>query len=176
MIKAFENREPVIAASAWIDDTAVIIGDVNIGDNSSVWPQAVIRGDIQSIRIGDRTNIQDGSILHVTHDSEYSPGGFALELGNNITVGHAVVLHGCTIHDECLIGMGSVVMDGAVLHRGVMLGAGSLVTPGQELQGGYLWHGRPARKVRELDDKEREYLSYAAAHYVRLAGRYMPAT
>jgi carbonic anhydrase/acetyltransferase-like protein (isoleucine patch superfamily) len=176
MIKVFENHEPVIAASAWIDETAVVIGDVHIGDASSVWPLAVARGDIHSIRIGDRTNIQDGSILHVTHDSEYSPAGFALQLGNDITIGHQVVLHGCTIHDKCLVGMGSVVMDGAVLDEGVMLGAGSLVTPGQELHGGYLWHGRPARQVRQLTDREKEYLIYAAAHYVRLADRYRRAT
>jgi len=163
---------PNIALSAYIDASAQVIGDVSIGDDSSVWPQAVIRGDIQRIRIGQRSNIQDGSILHVTHDSDYAPGGFAVDIGDDVTVGHGVILHGCGIGDRCLVGMGSLVMDGAVLENDVMLAAGSLVTPGKVLTSGYLWVGRPARQSRELTSQERDYLAYAAQHYVSLKNRY----
>jgi carbonic anhydrase/acetyltransferase-like protein (isoleucine patch superfamily) len=163
---------PDVALSAYIDTSAQVIGDVSIGEDSSVWPQAVIRGDIHRIRIGQRTNIQDGSILHVTHDSDYAPGGFELDIGNDVTVGHGVILHGCAIGDRCLVGMGSLVMDGAVLEDEVMLAAGSLVSPGKRLKSGYLWMGRPALQSRQLTSQERDYLSYAAQHYVLLKNRY----
>jgi carbonic anhydrase/acetyltransferase-like protein (isoleucine patch superfamily) len=171
-IRTIAGLMPVIDASAYIDQSAQVIGDVVIGEHSSVWPQAVIRGDIHQIRIGDRSNIQDGSILHVTHDSEYTPGGFALHIGNDVTVGHAVILHGCHIGNQCLIGMGSIIMDGVVVEPEVMLAAGSLVSPGKTLESGYLWKGRPARRVRELTEQEHQYLLYAARHYVKLKNSY----
>jgi carbonic anhydrase/acetyltransferase-like protein (isoleucine patch superfamily) len=172
MIRSFEKHAPDIHASAWVDATALVLGDVTIGADSSVWPMTVVRGDIHRIEIGARTNIQDGSVLHVTHDSRFVPGGRPLVVGDGVTVGHRVVLHACTIGDGCLIGMGSVVMDGAVVEAGVLLGAGSLVTPGKHLEGGYLWQGSPARRVRELTDQERAYLAYSAEHYVRLKNRH----
>jgi len=172
MIRSFESVTPEVASSTYIDESALVIGNVEIGEDSSVWPMCVVRGDIHHIRIGHSTNIQDGSILHVTHDSEYKAGGSPLMIGNEVTVGHQATLHACTIEDHCLIGIGSIVLDGAVIERGAMLGAGSLVNPGKHIEGGYLWLGRPARRVRELTEKEKAYLNYSAAHYVKLQRRY----
>lgn len=171
-VRRFETHTPRIAESAYIDPLALVIGDVEVGANVSIWPQVVVRGDIHSIKIGDNTNIQDGSVLHVSHDSEFAPGGFPLVVGRGVTVGHMVVLHGCTLEDGCLIGMGSLVMDGAVIQAGAMLGAGSLVSPGMVVEGGYLWLGRPARRVRRLTPEEQRYLKYSAEHYVRLKNRH----
>lgn len=168
-IRAFQGRHPRIAADAWIDETAVVVGDVEIGPRSSVWPLCVVRGDIHRIAIGAETNIQDGSILHVSHDSRFLPGGAPLIVHDRVTVGHQVVLHGCEIHALCLIGIGARVLDRAVIESHTILGAGTLVPPGQVLEGGYLWIGAPARRARPLTDKEREYLEYVAGNYVRLA-------
>ncbi len=173
-IREFEGKTPRIAADVYVDPAAVVIGDTEIGPRASIWPGAVVRGDIHSIRIGAETNIQDGSVLHVTHDSPFNPGGFALRVGDGVTVGHRVTLHGCTIGDRCLIGMGATVMDGAELEAETILGAGSLVPPGKRLSGGNLWVGTPARQVRPLTAQEREQLTYAAAHYVALARRHRP--
>lgn len=171
-IRDFEDLHPQLDPTAWVDATALVIGAVAIGADSSIWPMSVVRGDIQRIRIGARSNVQDGSVLHVTHDSEHAPGGFGLHIGDDVTVGHKVVLHGCTLEDRCLIGMGAIVLDGARVCSGAMLGAGTLVGPGKELEGGYLWLGAPARRVRPLSAQERGYLTYSAAHYVRLKNRY----
>lgn len=171
-IRAFQGRTPSIAEDVWVDPTAVIIGEVELGPGSSVWPQVVIRGDIHYIKIGANTNIQDGSVVHVTHDSRFNPGGYPTIIGDKVTVGHKVMLHGCTIGDNCLIGMGAVVMDGAVIESRVVLGAGSLVPGGKVLEGGYLWHGAPVRKVRELNEKEQEFLDYSPLNYSRLAQQY----
>lgn len=172
MIRPFEDTVPKIADGAYIDEAALVIGDVEIGEDSSVWPMCVVRGDIHHIRIGNSTNIQDGSILHVTHGSEYKPGGSPLIIGNEVTVGHQATLHACTVEDQCLIGMGSIVLDDAVIGAGAMLGAGSVVNPGKHIEGGYLWLGRPARRMRELTEKEKAYLKYSAAHYVKLQRRH----
>ena len=171
-IRTFETHTPDIDKTVFVDDSAVVTGNVSIGKDSSVWPCCSIRGDIHSISIGERTNIQDGSILHVTHDSEFAPGGFSLTIGNDITVGHNVVLHACTIEDLCLIGMGSVVLDGAVVQSGAMVGAGSLVPPNKVLEGGYMWLGSPVKRVRELTDREKAFLEYSAKHYVDLKNRH----
>jgi carbonic anhydrase/acetyltransferase-like protein (isoleucine patch superfamily) len=173
-IRKFEKYTPNIAQSAYVDESAVVIGDVVIGADTSIWPMCSVRGDIHSIQIGERTNIQDGSILHVTHDSEYAPGGYALSIGSDVTVGHNTVVHACTVEDLCLIGMGSVLLDGAVVRSGAIVGAGSLVSPRKELEGGYLWLGNPVRRVRELSDTEKAFLEYSAAHYVDLKNRHMP--
>ena len=172
-IRNFENITPQIAASAYVDETALVIGAVKIDEDVSLWPKVVARGDVNTIEIGARTNIQDGSILHVSHDSEFEPGGFALSIGADITVGHQAILHGCTIEDRCLIGMAATVMDGAILRSGAILGAGSLVTPGRELEGGFLWVGSPARKVRVLSKEEEDFLDYSARHYVELKNRHI---
>jgi carbonic anhydrase/acetyltransferase-like protein (isoleucine patch superfamily) len=167
-IRTFKTYTPKIHETAYVDPTALVIGQVEMGADSSIWPMSVVRGDINNITIGERTNIQDGSILHVSHDGEYSPGGACMTIGNDVTVGHSVVLHACTLKDCCLIGIGSVILDNAVVHKHAMVGAGSLVTNGKELEGGYLWMGRPAKKVRELSEKEIKYLSYSANHYVKV--------
>ena len=167
-IRKLGNHTPSIHASAYVDPTALVIGQVTLGAQSSIWPMTVVRGDINVISIGERSNIQDGSILHVTHDGEFSPGGVKLTIGNDVTVGHSVVLHACTLEDTCLIGIGSVVLDNAIVHSHAMVGAGSLVTSGKELEGGYLWMGRPVKKIRELSEREIEYLSYSANHYVKV--------
>ncbi|MCK5091999.1 MAG: gamma carbonic anhydrase family protein [Gammaproteobacteria bacterium] len=172
-IRAFNKTTPNLAEGVYVDDTALVIGDVKIGPDSSVWPMTVIRGDVHYIRIGSGTNIQDHSVLHVSHDSEFEAGGHPLEIGNNVTVGHQAVLHGCTVGDNCMIGMGSMVMDGAVIQKEVILGAGSLVTPNKTLESGYLWMGRPAKKVRALTVQEKEQLEYSARHYMKLKNDYL---
>ena len=171
-IRRFDNHSPAIDDEAWVDPLALIIGDVHIGALSSLWPGVVVRGDINWIRIGRETNIQDGSILHNSHDGPFMPGGAPLMIGNRVTVGHKTILHGCKIGDDCLIGMGAIVMDNAIVEAGVMIGAGSLVTPGKILRSGFLYTGSPAREARPLNDREKAYLAYSAEYYVKLAKRH----
>jgi len=172
-IRNFNDHVPNVAATAFVDDTALVIGNVTVAEDASLWPMVVARGDIHSIEIGARTNVQDGCILHVTHDSRFSPGGNFLTIGSDVTVGHRVILHGCTVEDRCLIGMGSVILDGARVCSGAMVGAGSLVTSGKELQGGYLWLGSPAQRVRPLTETEQQFLEYSVQHYVDLKNQHM---
>ncbi len=159
----------------YIDDSAQVIGRVHCGDDVSFWPASVARGDVDAIVIGPRTNIQDGSVLHVTHDGRYTPGGIPLRIGAEVTVGHRVILHACDVGDRCLIGMGAIVMDGAVLEDEIILGAGSLVTPGKRLEARSLYRGSPARRVRGLTGDEIDQLAYSAQHYVRLKDLYLAA-
>ncbi|MDG2364051.1 MAG: gamma carbonic anhydrase family protein [Methylococcaceae bacterium] len=172
-LKSFKGLQPSVGAGVFIDVTARVIGDVILSDHVSIWPMAIVRGDVQQITIGEACNIQDGSVLHVSHDSPYAPGGFSLTLGMGVTVGHRAVLHACTIGDNCLIGIGAVVMDGAVLDNFVMLGAGALVPPGKHLEGGYLYHGSPVRKIRPLTVAEKDYLIYSYQHYKQLKDQYL---
>lgn len=170
--EAFRDLRPSIAADAFVHTSAVVIGDVTIGALASIWCNAVIRGDVNAIRIGARSNIQDGSVLHVSHKTAADPVGAPLTIGANVTVGHLVILHGCSIGDDCLIGMGSIIMDQARLEPMVLLGAGSLVPEGKVLRSGYLYLGRPAKQIRALSDSEKAYFSYSADHYVNLAQSY----
>ena len=172
-IRPYREWRPAIGRRAWIDPAAVVIGRVTIGDDASIWPGAVLRGDVNAIAVGARTSIQDGSILHVASDRLAGAGGIPLVIGDDCTVGHRVILHACTIGNRCLIGMGSIVLDGAVLQDGVLLGAGSLVTEGKDLEGGYLWMGRPAKKVRALTEQELAWFEYSAKHYVKLKDDYL---
>ncbi len=174
-VRSFEGHAPCIAESAYVDTQALVLGDVEIGADSSIWPMTVVRGDVHSIRIGARTNIQDGSIVHVTHDCEYAPGGFATTIGDEVTVGHGAIVHACDIGDRCLIGMGAIILDGAIIAPDTMIGSGCLVPPGKELEGGCLWVGSPARKRRELTEAERTFLRYSAAHYVDNKNRFQAA-
>ena len=167
-LRAYQGKRPELGKGAYVDDAAVVIGDVILGEDTSVWPFTVIRGDVNSIRIGARTNIQDNSVLHVTHDGKYTPGGYKLTVGDDVTVGHRVILHACTVGDLCLIGMGSIIMDGAVIESKVMLAAGSLVPGGKRLESGYLYMGSPVKQARELTDEEIESLQYSANHYVEV--------
>lgn len=174
-LRTYNNHTPSVADNVYIDESSVVIGDVTIGCDSSIWPLVAIRGDVNSITIGHSTNIQDGSVLHVTHDGpyDYNRGGYSLAIGNNVTVGHNVILHGCTIEDNCLIGMGTIIMDGAIISTSTIIGAGSLVSPGEKLEAGCLYVGRPARKVRELNTEEIESIQYSAKHYVKLKNTYL---
>ncbi len=174
-MRAYKNHLPKIHESAWIDPAATVIGDVVIGRDSSVWPTTVIRGDVNRIRIGQRTSVQDGSVIHVTHRSAWNPDGYATTIGDDVTIGHKVILHGCAVENLCLIGMGSIILDGAVIRKHTLIGAGSLVPPGKALESGFLWLGSPVRKARELTDAEIDHFSYLAAHYVRLKDDYLKA-
>ena len=172
-IRSYTGIQPSIGQRVYIDEAAVVIGKVTLGEDASLWPFAVARGDVNSISVGARSNIQDASVLHVTHDGPYSPGGMPLVIGTDVTVGHKCLLHACTVGDRCLIGMGSIVMDGAVVESEVLLGAGSLVSPGKRLESGFLYRGSPAQKIRPLTQEERAMLLYSAQHYVRMKDRYL---
>jgi carbonic anhydrase/acetyltransferase-like protein (isoleucine patch superfamily) len=172
-IRSFGGALPQIAASAYVDAAAVVIGDVSIGEHASLWPMVVVRGDVNRIEIGAFTNIQDGVVVHCTHDGPYTPGGFATTIGSHVTIGHNAVVHACMVGDYSLIGMSCTVMDGAVLEPKVMLGAGSLVPPGKRLEGGHLWVGVPARRIRALSAPELELLAYSAQHYAKLKDRHL---
>ncbi len=172
-IRPFAGITPVTGDRCYIDPQATVIGDVTLGDDVSFWPGAVARGDVNRIVIGASTNVQDGSVLHVTHDGRYTPGGRALEIGVGVTVGHKVVLHACTVGDYCLIGMGAVIMDDVVIGNEALIAAGSLVTPGKVIPERTLWAGSPARQIRELDDEAVEKLHYSADQYVILKDRYL---
>ncbi len=172
-IRAFNGILPKFTDSCYIDPSAVVIGDVTLGDNVSIWPTTVLRGDVESIRIGDDTNIQDGSVLHVTHYGQFTDRGYPLTIGKGVTIGHRAVVHACTIGNYCLIGMGAIIMDDAVVEDYVMLGAGALVPSGKRLKKGHLYVGAPAKLVRELTDKDREFLEYSSRHYVELKNKYL---
>lgn len=172
-IRPFNTIYPTLGDNTYIDPSAAVIGDVILGDDVSVWPMAVIRGDVNRIEIGARSNIQDAAILHVTHDGPYTQGGRPLILGHGITVGHQAVLHACTIDDFCLIGIGSIVLDAVHVENHVLIGAGSLVPPGKILRSGYLYLGNPVREIRPLTEMEMQNLEYSADHYVRLKNKYL---
>ncbi|NNF67869.1 MAG: gamma carbonic anhydrase family protein [Gammaproteobacteria bacterium] len=173
MLSQFEEHSPQLGQRVYVDESARLIGKVYCDDDVSVWPMVVARGDVNEIHIGARSNIQDGSVLHVTHDGPYTPGGIPLLIGNDVTVGHGVILHACTVGDRCLIGMRATLMDGVTVADDVIVAAGSLVSPGKTLETRSLYRGSPARRVRALTDEEVEMLAYSAQHYVRLKDRYL---
>lgn len=172
-IRSFEKKTPQLENQAWVDDTALVIGDVILGEDSSLWPMSVLRGDIHKIRVGKRTNIQDGTIVHVTHASGFNPEGFPTIIGDEVTIGHQAVIHACRIDNLSLIGMGAVLLDGCHVHSQVIVGAGSVVPPGKILESGYLYLGSPVKRMRALTDEELEYLNYSAEYYVQLKNRHM---
>ena len=172
-IRPYQGITPTLGERVFVDPSAVVLGDVTLAADVSVWPTAVIRGDVQSIKVGPRTSVQDGAILHVTHRGAGNPDGLALNIGSEVTIGHLAMLHGCTVADQVLIGMGSMVMDGAVVESQVVLGAGSLVPPGKVLRSGFLYVGRPAVQVRPLTDQELAFFSYTAANYVNWKNQHM---
>ena len=175
MIRPYRGRLPRLGREVYIDEAARVIGDVELGDDASVWPFAVLRGDVNVIRVGARSNVQDGSVLHVTHDGPYSPGGMPLTIGDDVTIGHGVILHACTIGHRCLIGMGARVLDKVVIEDDVFVAAGAIVTPGKRLESGYLYRGSPAVQARVLTEAERANLKYSAEHYVRVKNDYLHA-
>lgn len=175
-ISAYQGVSPRIGADVYIHDTAVVIGDVCLEQDVSVWPTVVIRGDVNSIHIGAGSNVQDGSVLHVSHRSVSDPAGAPLIIGRHVTIGHKVILHGCTIEDECLIGMGSIVMDKAIVRKHALVGAGSLVPEGKVLESGYLYLGSPVKRVRQLTQQELAYFMYSANNYIGWKNDYLAAS
>ncbi len=173
-IRPFDGILPTLGQRVYVDPAACVIGDVVLGDDVSVWPGTVIRGDVNYIRIGARSNIQDGTIVHVSHDGPYgNPGGFATIIGADVTIGHGAIVHACIIEDACLIGMGSTILDGAIIRKHGFVGAGALIPPGKTVESGELWLGNPAKCVRKLSARDIEQLYYSAQHYVRLKDRYL---
>lgn len=175
-LSTYLDTAPVLGERIYLHPSCRVIGDVKIGDDSSVWCNTVLRGDVNHIMIGRGANIQDLTMGHVSHKTPDKPAGSPLIVGDYVTVGHSVILHGCTIGNECLIGMGSIIMDDVVVPDHVMIGAGSLVSPGKVLEGGMLYMGRPAKAVRKLTDEEIAYLKYSAEHYMRLKNNYLKAS
>jgi carbonic anhydrase/acetyltransferase-like protein (isoleucine patch superfamily) len=172
-IRPYQDTSPQLGERVFVDPSSVVLGDVVLGDDCSVWPMTTIRGDMHRIRIGDRCSIQDGSVLHITHAGPYNPDGFPLIIGDDVTIGHKALLHGCTIQDRILIGMGAIVMDGALIESEVILAAGSIVPPGKVLKSGYLYRGSPAKEARPLTEQEISFFTYTAANYVRLKDKHI---
>jgi carbonic anhydrase/acetyltransferase-like protein (isoleucine patch superfamily) len=172
-IRAYQGIFPVADGTVYIDESAVLVGDIEIGRQSSIWPLVAARGDVNVIRIGERSNIQDGSVLHVTRKSEQNPDGFPLVIGDDVTVGHKCMLHGCTLGNRILVGMGAIIMDGAVVQDDVFIAAGALVAPNKILKSGYLYVGNPAIKKRPLKESESAFLKQSAINYVELSKEYL---
>lgn len=172
-VRTYLDMTPTLGQRVFVDPSALVLGDVSLGDDCSVWPMAVIRGDMHRIRVGHRTSIQDGSVLHITHAGPFNPDGYPLEIGDDVTVGHKALLHGCKIGNRVLVGMGAVVMDGAVVEDEVIIAAGSIVPPGKTLESGYLYRGSPAKQARLISDKEREFFCYSANNYVNLKDKHL---
>ncbi|MEQ5803340.1 gamma carbonic anhydrase family protein [Halomonas sp. H10-9-1] len=172
-IRAWKGKRPQLGERVYIDPASLVLGDVTLGDDCSVWPMAVIRGDMQRIRIGARVSVQDGCVLHITHASDFNPGGYPLTVGDDVTIGHKAILHGATLGSRILVGMGAIVMDGAVVEDEVIIAAGAVVPPGKHLEGGHVYAGNPARALRPLKEKEREFFPYTAGNYVKLKDDYL---
>ncbi|MFZ7790662.1 gamma carbonic anhydrase family protein [Acinetobacter lwoffii] len=171
-IRSYLDTTPQIDESCYIDPMGIVVGDVVLAENVSVWPFAVIRGDVNSIRIGKNSNVQDHAMLHVSHKKADKPNGSPLIIGEDVTIGHHVTLHGCTIGNRVLIGINSIILDDVIIPDDVMIGAGTLVPPGKVLESGWLYVGSPAKKARPLTEKEMAFLSYSAQNYVKVSGNY----
>ena len=173
-LRPYLNQLPRLGQRVWVDPAATVIGDVELGDDVSIWPGAVVRGDVNFIRIGARSNLQDQCVVHVTHAGPHGPpGGVPTVIGEDVTVGHGAIIHACSIGDASLIGMGAIVLDGARVERNGFVGAGAVVSPGKVVGSGELWLGNPARCVRRLSASEIEQLYYSARHYVKLKDNYL---
>lgn len=172
-LRPFKGISPALGANIYIDKSAVIVGDITLADDVSIWPLVAARGDVNLITIGARTNIQDGSVLHVTRKSEHNPNGNPLIIGADVTVGHKCMLHGCTLGDRILVGMGAIIMDGAIIENDVFISAGALVPPNKTLTSGYLYVGNPVKQVRPLKDSEAAFLKQSAINYVELKNDYL---
>lgn len=173
-LRPYRGTLPKLGARVYVDPAATVIGDVEIGDDSSIWPTTVVRGDVNIVRIGARCNLQDGTIVHVSHRGPHSRmDGYPTIIGDDVTIGHGAIVHACTIGNAALVGMGATVMDGVVIEDHGYVGAGALVPPGKIVRSRELWLGNPAKPVRVLDDAAVEGLLYSAAHYVRLKDEYL---
>ena len=173
VLRAYQDTYPVIGHSVYLDPFSSIIGAVTLADDVSIWPMCVLRGDVHAIKVGKRTNIQDGSVLHVARKGEASIEGYSLTIGEDVTVGHKAMLHACQIGDRVLIGMGAIVLDNARIDNDVILGAGALVPPNKHLASGYLYLGSPAKPARKLTADEFAFLKRSATHYVKLKNEYL---
>lgn len=172
-IRPYKSTYPIIAPSAYVDPSAVLVGDITLGEDASIWPLVAARGDVNHIKIGARTNIQDGTVLHVTRTSDENPAGHPLLIGDEVTIGHKAMLHGCQIGHRVLVGMGAIILDGTIIEDDVIIGAGSLIPPGKVLKSGFLYIGSPVKQARPLTDKERAFLPSSADNYVRLKNEYL---
>ncbi|ARB44101.1 MULTISPECIES: gamma carbonic anhydrase family protein [Alloalcanivorax] len=172
-IRRFEDKVPQLGERVYVDPAATVIGDVALGEDCSIWPGAVIRGDMHRIRIGARTSVQDNAVLHITHASRFNPDGFPLTIGEDVTLGHQAMLHGCTVGNRVMVGMQAMIMDGAVVEDDVMIAAGTLVSPGKRLESGWLYRGSPAKPARRLTEEELAFLPYVAGNYVKLKDQYL---
>ena len=166
-VRKFHNKTPQIGDNVFVDPMAYVLGDVELQDDVSIWPMVAIRGDLEKITVGKRSNIQDGSILHTTRRNQTHPKGFPVIIGEDVTVGHSVTLHGCTIRDRVLVGMGAIILDGAVINSDIMIGSGALVSPGKELESGYLYLGSPAKQARPLTQDEIGFLKISVNNYLK---------
>ncbi|MBE8168125.1 MAG: gamma carbonic anhydrase family protein [Shewanella sp.] len=172
-IRSYKGITPTLRNNVYVDSMSVLVGDIELADDVSIWPLVAARGDVNHIRIGKRSNIQDGTVLHVTHKSVSNPSGYPLIIGEDVTIGHKAMLHGCRVGDRVLVGMGTLILDGAIIENDVMIGAGSLVPPGKTLQSGFLYVGSPVKQVRPLTEKELGFLPYSSNNYVRLKDEYL---
>ncbi|QDF65516.1 gamma carbonic anhydrase family protein [Shewanella sp. SNU WT4] len=172
-LRPYKGVSPHFSDSVYIDSSAVLVGDIRLDDDASIWPLVAARGDVNHIRIGKRSNVQDGSVLHVTRKSEHNPDGFPLIIGDDVTIGHKAMLHGCTLGNRILVGMGAIILDGVIIEDDVMLAAGALVPPNKTLKSGFLYVGSPAQAARPLKDSEMQFLAQSADNYVRLKNEYM---
>ncbi|WP_065187342.1 gamma carbonic anhydrase family protein [Shewanella woodyi] len=172
-LRSYKGVTPTLHQGVYIDEACVLVGDIDLDDDSSIWPLVAARGDVNHMKIGKRTNVQDGTILHVTRKSASNPNGHPLLIGDDVTVGHKAMLHGCIVGNRILIGMGAIILDGAIVEDDVILGAGSLVPPNKVLKSGFLYVGSPAKQIRPLTEAELKFLPESAENYVRLKNEYL---
>lgn len=172
-IRSHRGISPNLGLRVYVDPAATVIGNVCLGDDVSVWPGAVIRGDMHSISVGARSNIQDNAVLHITHASDFNPAGWPLSIGEDVVVGHRAILHGCTLGNRILVGNGAIVNDGAIVEDEVIIGAGCMVPPGKTLTGGFVYVGNPCKPLREINEKEKSFFSYSPSNYVKLKNQYL---
>ncbi len=172
-IRSYRGIAPQLGDDVYIDPQSCVIGDVRLADNTSIWPMAVVRGDVNFITIGARSNVQDGSVLHVNRITEKSPDGCPLIIGDDVTIGHKAVLHGCVIHDRVLVGMGAIILDGAIVESDVIVAAGAVVPPRKRLASGYIYVGNPVKQGRALTEDERAFFVQSSANYVLLKNEFL---
>jgi len=172
-IRSFGSHTPQLGDRVYVDPAATVIGQVSLGSDASVWPGAVIRGDMHTITIGSRSNVQDNAVLHITHASDFNPGGWPLTIGDDVIIGHRAILHGCTLGNRILVGNGAIINDGAIIEDEVIVGAGCMVPPGKRLESGFVYVGNPCRQARPVSDHERGFFKYSPANYVKLKDQYL---
>lgn len=172
-LRSYNNISPTLGKKVYVDPSAVIVGDITLADDVSIWPLVAARGDVNTIAIGARSNIQDGTVLHVTRKSTGNPEGQLLSIGEDVTVGHKCMLHGCVLGNRILVGMGAIIMDGVIIKDDVFIAAGSLVPPNKVLESGYLYKGNPAKQARKLNKDEANFLKESAVNYVELKNDYL---